>query len=197
MTRSGILAAVAQPLSAPFRAARYVNGSTSEWVVFVPPPHTQAQSLRYVAWQWLRDLRLPLSKAQMTFQRVPWIDDRLGQAVLHHSRGRTVIYCSRESIADDVTVALSQITLHSIGQLLQAASRHGLPHFHIMSVEDTRMPGLHRVIGVVRGAEVRVYARSDVLSASLAATLSTLGTEYLRCHLSHAHGRLRLLRQAG
>jgi hypothetical protein len=184
-------------LSAPLRAARYVNESTSEWVMFVPPLHIQAQPLRYVAWQWLRDLRLPPSKGQMTFQRVPWIDDRLGQAVLHHSAGRTVIYCSRESIADDVAVALSQITLRSIGQLPQAASRHGLPHFHIMSVEDTRMPEPHRVIGVVCAAEVRVYTRSGLLSASLAATLSMLGLELLRCRVAHVHGRPRQLRPVG
>lgn len=164
--------------------------------MLVPPPHVRAMPLEHVARRWLRDLG-PLPNAPVTFQRVPWIDPRLGQAVLHHCRGRTVIYCSRENIAHDVAVALSQITLHSTGELLQAASRHGLPHLQIMSVENAWMPGLHRVIGVVCGADMRVYARSDLLSASLAATLSTLGTEHLRCQFAHAQGRPRLLRRAG
>lgn len=168
--------------------------------MLVPPPRVrvevQTQPLEHVAWGWIGD-QGPLPNAPVTFQRVPWIDARLGQAVLHHCRGRTVFYCSREDLADDVAVALSQITLRSTGPLLQAASYDGLPRVHIMSVEDAWMPGLHRVIGVVRAADVRVYARSGLLSASLAATLSTLATEHLRCQFAHVHGRSRLLRLAG
>ena len=190
-----VLASVSQPSSACLQATRYVNDSRSEWVSLVPPPRLQAQALEQVAWGWLDDLG-PLPEEPVTFQPVSWIDDRLGPAVLHHCRGRTVIYCSRENITDDVAVALSQITLHSVLPLLQTASRHGLPRVHIMSVESTRMSEPHRVIGVVCEGDVRVYARSELLSPSLAATLSTLGTEHLRCQLAAAHGRLRLLRPA-
>jgi hypothetical protein len=196
MTISGILSGV--PLLSPTRlkVTRYVNDNGSEWVLLVPPPKLQGQLLEHVAWRWLRD-QGPPPELPVSFQPVPWIDARLGPAVLHHCPGRTVVYCSQENIADDVAVALSQIMLHSIGPSLQPAPCHGLPRFHIVSVENTWMPGPHRVIGVVCAADVRVYARSDLLSAGLATTLSTLGTEHLRCQLARAHGRPRLLRSAG
>jgi hypothetical protein len=190
-----MLAAVPQP-PPRLKVARYVNDSRSEWVLLVPPRQHQAQSLERVARGWLRDLAPP-PEEPVTFQPVPWIDARLGLAVLHHCPGRTVIYCSYENIADDAAVGLSQIARHSIGPLLQATSRHGLPRVHIMSVENIWMPGLHRIIGVVSATDMLVYASSDLLSASLAATLSTLGTEHLRCQLAHAYCRPRLLRPAG
>ena len=147
-----------------------------------------------MAGDWLADLGPPAYVAPVTFLPVPWVDPRLGLAVLHHRHGRTAVYCRQQDMAEPAAVAMSRVAGPSDALLVRAAWRNGPPHVRVALRDHALVPAsLHPVVALARPPRVTLYVCSRMLSAEMATVLSALGTEQLRCLMEYESGRPGLL----
>jgi hypothetical protein len=150
----------------------------SEWALLIPrrdPPALQ------LAPPGLAGPFVPPLPGQFRLVRVPeGIDPCLGLALLHYKRGHTLIYCPEDHIADDRTAR----KLSALGGQVIGDAAHPEPLLTIAPVVHSLLPAsLHPAAApdITPGREILISVCSDMITAELAAVLSSLWTAHAAC----------------
>lgn len=150
----------------------------SEWALLVPPRRRRGGPLPGAALPG--PFLLPLAR-KFALRRIPGgIDPQLGRAVLHYSRGQTVIYCS----ADQITAVAARAVSALADQALGAAADHEMAMTVNPEAHGNLTPGPHPAVTVTSGGTVSCYVCADLITAEFAEILGVLWTAHA-AHLYH------------